>query len=95
MPYAFDEVYVLRMNVPQGYEVSEMPVSTKVNFDEEGRSFFEYLVENADGVISLRSRVKMHRSYFLPDEYKILHDFFSLVVNKQNEKIVLKKMKKL
>jgi hypothetical protein len=95
MPYAFDEVYVLRMNVPHGYEVSEMPVSTKVNFDEEGRSFFEYLVENADGVISLRSRVKMHRSYFLPDEYKILHDFFSLVVNKQNEKIVLKKMKKL
>jgi len=95
MPYAFDEVYVLRMNVPHGYEVSELPASTKVNFDEEGRSFFEYLVENADGVISLRSRVKMHRSYFLPDEYKILHDFFSLVVNKQNEKIVLKKMKKL
>ena len=95
MPYAFDEIYVLRMDVPQGYEVIELPASTKVNFDEEGRSFFEYIVENAGGVISFRTRVKMHRSYFLPDEYKILRDFFDLVVSKQSEKIGLKKIKKL
>ena len=95
MPYGFDEIYVLRMDVPQGYEVSELPASTKVNFDEEGRSFFEYIVENAGGVISFRTRVKMHRSYFLPDEYKILRDFFDLVVSKQSEKIVLKRIKKL
>src|SRR4030095_3284352 len=95
MPYKFDEIYVLRMDVPQGYEVSELPASTKVNFDEEGRSFFEYIVENAGGVISFRTRVKIHRSYFLPDEYKILHDFFDLVVSKQSEKIVLKKIKRL
>lgn len=95
MPYGFDEIFVLRMDVPQGYEVSELPASTKVNFDEEGRSFFEYIVENAGGVISFRSRIKMHRSYFLPDEYKILHDFFSLVVKKQSEQIGFKKIKKL
>ena len=95
MPYAFDEIYVLRMDVPQGYEVSEVPLSTKVNFDEEGRSFFEYIIENAGGITSFRTRVKMHRSYFLPDEYKILRDFFDLVVSKQSEKIVLKKIKKL
>ena len=95
MPYAFDEIYVLRMDVPQGYEVSELPASTKVNFDEEGRSFFEYIVENAAGVIAFRTRVKMHRSYFLPDEYKILRDFFDLVVSKQGEKFVLKRIKKL
>ena len=95
MPYAFDEIYVLRMDVPQGYEVSELPASTKVNFDEQGRSFFEYIIENAGGVISFRTRVKIHRSYFLPDEYKTLHDFFSLVVNKQSEQIVFKKIKKL
>jgi hypothetical protein len=95
MPYAFDEIYVLRMDVPQGYEISELPASSKVNFDEEGRSFFEYIVENTGGVISFRTRVRMHRSYFLADEYKILRDFFDLVVSKQSEKIVLKKIKKL
>jgi hypothetical protein len=95
MPYGFDEIYVLRMDVPQGYEVSELPPSTKVNFDEEGKSFFEYIVENTGTVISFRSRVKMHRTYFLPEEYQILHDFFSLVVSKQNEQIVFKRVKKL
>jgi hypothetical protein len=95
MPYAFDEIYVLRMDIPQGYEVSELPASIKVNFDEEGKSFFEYIVEDTGRVISFRTRVKMHRSYFLADEYKILHDFFDLVVSKQSEKIVLKKIKRL
>ena len=95
MPYAFDEIYVLRMDLPNGYEVDELPASTKVNFDEKGKSYFEYIVENAGTTIQLRSRIKMHRSYFLPDEYKILHDFFSLIVSKHNEKIVLKKIKKL
>jgi hypothetical protein len=83
------------MDVPQGYEVYELPASTKMNLDEEGKSFFEYIVQNNGSVISFRSRVKVHRSYFLPEEYKILHDFFSLVVSKQSEQIVLKRIKKL
>jgi len=95
MPYTIDEIFVLRMDVPQGYEVNELPASTKVNFDEEGKSFFEYIVENSGAVISFRSRVKVHRSYFLPEEYKVLHDFFSLIVSKQSEQIVFKRVKKL
>jgi len=95
MPYTIDEIFVLRMDVPQGYEVNELPASTKMNLDEEGRSFFEYIVQNDGTVISFRSRVKVHRSYFLPEEYKILHDFFSLVVSKQSEQIILKRIKKL
>jgi hypothetical protein len=95
MPYTIDELYVLRMEVPQGYEVDKMPTSTKLNLDEKGKSFFEYITENSGGIISLRTRVKVHRSYFLPEEYKILHDFFSAVVSKQGEQIVFKKIKKL
>jgi hypothetical protein len=93
MPYTLDETYLLRMEVPKGYEVVVMPASTRVNLDEEGKSFFEYILENNLGVISLRSRIKITRSYFLPSEYKILHDFFNLVVNKHNEQIVFKKAK--
>lgn len=93
MPYTLDEIYVLRMEVPKGYEADVLPASTRVNLDEEGKSFFEYILENNFGVISLRSRIKITRSYFLPGEYKILHDFFTLVVNKHNEQIVFKKAK--
>lgn len=93
MPYAFDETYVLRMDVPPGYVVDELPKSARVNFDEEGKSFFEYIIGNSGGVISFRSRIKLIRSYYLPDEYEILREFFNLVVSKQSEQIVFKKKK--
>jgi hypothetical protein len=93
MPYTFDETYVLRMDVPQGYDVDELPKSMKVNFDEEGKSYFEYIIMNSAGVISFRSRIKLNRSYFMPEEYGILREFFNLVVSKQNEQIVFKKKK--
>ena len=93
MPYSFDEIFVLNMEVPSGYEMDELPKSIKVNFDEEGRSFFEYIISHSRGVISFRSRIKMTRSYYLPDEYEILREFFNLIVSKQSEQIVLKKKK--
>ncbi len=93
MPYAFDETFLLSAEVPTGYEVDELPKSIKVNFDEEGKSFFEYIISNSRGVISFRSRIKLTRSYYLPDEYEILREFFNLIVSKHNEQIVLKKKK--
>jgi hypothetical protein len=50
MPYVFDEMFVLRMDVPSGYEVDELPKSIKVNFDEEGKSFFEYIISHSGGL---------------------------------------------
>ena len=93
MPYTLNETYVLTLDVPEGYEVDELPKSTRVNFDETGASSFEYLIGNSGGKISLRSRIKLTRSYFLPEEYEILREFFNLVVSKQNEQIVFKKKK--
>jgi transglutaminase-like putative cysteine protease len=93
MPYAFDETFLLSTEVPAGYEVDELPKSIKVNFDEEGKSFFEYIISKSGGVISFRSRIKLARSYYLPDEYEILREFFNLIVSKESEQIVLKKKK--
>jgi len=93
MPYAFDETYVLTLDVPPGYEVDELPKAIKVNLDEEGTSFFEYIIGNSKGTISFRSRIKLSRTYFLPEEYEILREFFNLVVSKQSEQIVFKKKK--
>jgi len=93
MPYAIDETFLSKIEAPKGYEIGQVPKAVRINLDEKGKSFFEYLVEVSGNYISLRSRIKVHRSYFLPGEYKALRDFFTIVVNKQNEKIVLKKIK--
>jgi len=93
MPYAIDEIYVFRMETPNGYDVEELPKSIKINLDEEGTSFFEYIVGINNNTISMRTRIKIMRTYYSPEEYDILRTFFDLIVNKQSEQIVFKKKK--
>lgn len=93
MPYATDETYIFNMEVPDGYEVDELPKQIKAKFDEEGKTFFEYLIQNAGGIINLRSRIRIDRAYYEPDEYEVLREFFNLIVKKHSEQIVFKKKK--
>ena len=95
MPYTFDDTYLFQMSIPANYEIDILPKSTRVNLDEDGKSFFEYIIDNRGGIISLRSRIKLSRTYFLPDEYELLRDFFTTIVNTHASQIVLKKKKQL
>jgi len=92
MPYAMDEIYTLNMEVPQGYTVDELPKPAKVLFnDDEG--FFEYLLQKSDVMIQFRSRIKLNKANFTPEDYATLRDFFAFIVKKQSEQIVFKKKK--
>ena len=90
MPYAMDETYILNMEVPEGYTVDELPKSAKVLFNDTD-GFFEYLIDHSGDGIQLRSRIKLKKANFLPEEYATLRDFFAFIVKKQSEQIVLKK----
>ncbi len=91
MPFAMDETYNMQMEVPNGYVVDELPKSIMVKLNDEGHGMFEYRVSKAGNNISFRSRLKIDRAYFQPDEYEMLREFFALVVKKQAEQIVFKK----
>lgn len=93
MPYAIDETYVLTMEVPEGYVVDELPKQVLAKYDEEGVSFFEYRLQQSENTISLRSRIKLTRTFYEPDEYEGLRAFFAMVVKKHGEQIVFKKKK--
>lgn len=91
MPYTIDETYLLRMDVPKGFEVEEMPKQVRMKLNENDDGFFEYLISNSNGVISMRCRLRLSRTYFMPEEYEMLREFFAMVVQKQGEQIVFKK----
>jgi hypothetical protein len=93
MSYAMDEVFYMTMEVPKGYEVDELPKQMMVKFDESGASFFEYRLTHSGNMISLRSRVKLVKAFFLPEEYEYLREFFGMIVQKHSEQIVFKKKK--
>ena len=92
MPYTYDEVYILNMEVPAGYVIDELPKSTRVNLND-GDGMFEYLVSESGGRIMLRSRIKINRAYFHSVDYEALRGFFDHVVKKHAEVIVFKKKK--
>jgi len=93
MPYTVDETYLLQLAVPEGYVVDELPKQMVVKLNEEGDGTFEYRLSESNGTISLRSRLRIKRSYFQAEEYEMLREFFNLVVKKHNEQIVFKKKK--
>ena len=93
MPYTFDETYNLSMEVPQGYEVDELPQQVIVKLNEANEAMFEYRITHAGSHISLRSRVVFSKASFFPEDYEGLREFFNLIVKKHNEQIVFKKKK--
>jgi hypothetical protein len=92
MPYAMDETYTLMMDIPSGYVVDELPKSAKVLYNTD-EGFFEYLVVKGDEQIQFRTRIKLKKANFTPEDYATLRDFFAYVVKKQGEQIVFKKKK--
>ncbi|MFT3912283.1 MAG: DUF3857 domain-containing protein [Ferruginibacter sp.] len=93
MPYALDETYLLKMDVPAGYVVDELPKPLMVKLNDNDESFFEYVLSESDGSISLRSRIHIKRCFYMPEEYATLREFYNMIVKKHNEQIVFKKKK--
>jgi len=92
MPCAMDNTYTLTMDIPRGYVVDELPKSAKVLFNTD-EGFFEYLIVKDDQRIQFRSRIKLVKANYQPEDYATLRDFFGFVVKKESEQIVFKKVK--
>ncbi len=92
MPYVMDEIYVLNMEIPKGYVVDELPKSARVSLNGTEGSF-EYIIAGDDSNVQLRSRIKLNKATFEPDDYSTLRDFFAYIVKKQSEQVVFKKKK--
>jgi hypothetical protein len=90
MPYVSDELYVLTLQIPDGYTVEELPKSAKATLNGSDGTF-DYLIGAEGGIVQLRCRLKLNKAIFAPEDYGSLRDFYALVVQKEAESIVLKK----
>jgi hypothetical protein len=92
MPYAMNENFLFKMDIPKGYAIEELPKSARVKLNED-EGMFEFLVAKDENSIQLRSTVRLNKATFLPEDYQSLRDFFGYIVKKHSEQIVLKKIK--
>lgn len=90
IPTPFEKFYTARFEVPAGYKVEEMP-GNKVFLLPDGGGKFLYSATMMGNMINITSHLAVTKNLITPDKYQNLREFYSLVVAKQAEQIVLKK----
>ena len=90
-PYCEDFSYILNMEIPKGYEITDLPKSERIQLDEGKSAIFEYIIEKTDEGIQFQYRLRIKKTFFPLEEYQSLRDFFAFIIKKQKEQIVFKK----
>lgn len=87
----YNETYKLNLVIPEGYQVEELPKNKSIALADK-TGIFTYQIAQMDNRVVMNMRFSILKSLFLPIEYKNLKDFFDLIVAKEAEQIVFKKI---
>ncbi|AMM50988.1 hypothetical protein TH61_07045 [Rufibacter sp. DG15C] len=85
-----EEVYVCNFTIPEGYVVEEMPKGVMMSLPDNGGKF-TYMLQQTGNKVQVMSKVTISRPIFYAQEYEALKQFYSQIVAKHAEQIVLKK----
>lgn len=91
IPYPFTEQYILKLNLPEGYQVEELPKNARVSLPDGGGSFHFVAQESKPGEIQVTSSLTIKKLNYGPMEYTAVKELFDLMVEKIGEQIVLKR----
>lgn len=88
--YPVSDKYIVNIMLPDGYEVDALPESSKGEFNGKDCNF-TYLVRQNGNMIQVSMSLTLNKTLILPSEYQAFKEFYQLFIDKQTEKIVLKK----
>lgn len=85
------EKYLLNITIPDGFVVESMPKNG--NFISDDKMIgFQYSLTSQEKQIQVSISLEIKNAFVPAENYATLKEFFRLVVDKENEKIVLKKI---
>ncbi|MDP5077757.1 MAG: DUF3857 and transglutaminase domain-containing protein [Nonlabens sp.] len=88
--YPISSKSIVSIKIPKGYVVESLPESVKATFNEN-QGIYSYIVEQKNDIIQVNTSFDLTQYLIFPKDYKMFKNFFSAMVDKENEKIVLKK----
>ena len=91
MPYHVDNGYILHMDVPNGYAIEQLPKSIRYTL-QDGSGVFEYRLQSDGKSIDFQTRLQLKRSNYSIEEYQDLRSLYALIVQKEKEPIIFKKI---
>jgi hypothetical protein len=88
--HPFDQMYLAKITIPDGYTIDELP-KIKVFSLTENAAKYSYNIAQIGNTLNITSSLNVNRSLFSQNEYSNLREFYNQMVAKQAEQIVLKK----
>ncbi len=89
--YPFQEKYNITLEIPDGYEIESIPKPIHLSMEDNIGSF-KFLIGNTGNKVQVSVVFDINYANVSADYYTSLKSFFGKVIEKQTEKIVLKKI---
>lgn len=84
------ESYTLKLAIPAGYLVAELPANLRLRLPGEGGSYIRSVGQEGEHII-LQSEFERKKSVFRPTEYRELRAIYERIVTLESEHIVLRR----
>lgn len=88
IPYS--DKYMVNIMLPEGYEIESLPKSEGLDFMDSNVKF-TYLIQQNGQYLQLKAQLDINNPLILPKDYKAFKEFYSKIVEKQAEQIILTK----
>jgi hypothetical protein len=89
--YPKQEKFNINIKVPEGFVVETMPKAINIATGENVGAF-KYIIANSQNSIQIAITKDINSAIVPADFYEVLKDFYQQMIDKQNEKIVLRKI---
>lgn len=89
--FPYQDKYSISITIPNGYEVESLPKPIMIAMEQNIGSF-KFNISNTAKQIQLIVSLDMNYANIPPDFYGSLKDFYKAMIEKQTEKVVLKKV---
>ena len=89
--YPNQDKYLISITIPEGYAVEVLPKGASISMPEN-MGDLKYSISNTANQIQVLCTLDINQAIIGSEYYEILKGFYKEIVNKQTEKIVLKKV---
>jgi hypothetical protein len=89
-PYQKEKILLCHITIPEGYEVESLPENKNITLPNNAAKC-SFNISLDGNRLSVVSNLKVNETYFLPNEYVSLREFYTRIIAKQTEPIVLRK----
>ena len=89
--YPTQKKYMINLEIPEGFEVESIPNGINLSAGNGALTFKCFLAKN-DNRIQIAVQTEFKKTIVSAEDYSMLKDFYQKIVDKEKEKIVLKKI---